>query len=67
MIVGHIGIGFDLKKAIIDYTASGGKGKPVIDKEEAVAVLVEKYEILKAIMYGYDYSKVLKQKIITKR
>ena len=62
LIVDYIGIGFDLKKAIIDYTASGGKGKPVIDKEEAVAVLVEKYEILKAIMYGYDYSKVFKTK-----
>ena len=58
LIVDYIGIGFDLKKAITDYTASGGKGKPVIDKEEAVAVLVEKYEILKSIIYGYDYSKI---------
>jgi len=62
LIVDYIGIGFDLKKAITDYTASGGKGKPVIDKEEAVAVLKEKYEVLKAIIYGYDYSKIFKTK-----
>jgi len=60
LIVDYIGIGYDLKKAITDYTASGGKGKPVIDKEEAVAVLKEKYEVLKAIIHGYDYSKIFK-------
>jgi len=62
LIVDYIGIGFDLKRAITDYTASGGKGKPVIDKEEAVAVLLEKYEVLKAIIHGYDYSKIFKIK-----
>ncbi len=60
LIVDYIGIGYDLKKAITDYTASGGKGRPVIDKEEAVAVLKEKYEVLKAIIYGYDYSGIFK-------
>ncbi len=60
LIVDYIGIGYDLKRAISDYTASSGKGKPVIDKEEAVAVLKEKYEVLKAIIYGYDYSKIFK-------
>jgi len=60
LIVDYIGIGYDLKKAITDYTASGGKGKPVIDKEEAVAALKEKYEVLKAIIHGYDYSKIFK-------
>jgi type I restriction enzyme, R subunit len=62
LIVDYIGIGFDLKKAITDYTASGGKGKPVIDKEESVAVLLEKYEVLKAIIHGYDYSKIFETK-----
>jgi type I restriction enzyme, R subunit len=62
LIVDYIGIGFDLKKAITDYTASGGKGKPVIDKEEAVAVLKEKYEVLKAIIHGYDYSNIFRTK-----
>lgn len=60
LIVDYIGIAYDLKQAISDYTASGGKGKPVIDKEEAVAVLKEKYEVLKAIIHGYDYSKIFK-------
>ena len=60
LIVDYIGIGYDLKKAITDYTASGGKGKPVIDKEEAVSALKEKYEVLKAIIHGYDYSKIFK-------
>ena len=60
LIVDYIGIGYDLKRAISDYTASSGKGKPVIDKEEAVAVLKEKYEVLKAIIHGYDYSKIFK-------
>jgi len=60
LIVDYIGIGYDLKKAISDYTASGGKGTPVIDKEQAIAVLLEKYEILKGIIHGYDYSRIFK-------
>ena len=58
LIVDYIGIADDLKKAVSDYTASGGLGSPVIDKEEAVNVMLEKYEILKAIFYGFDYESI---------
>jgi len=30
-----------LKKPCIDYTESGGEGKPVFDQEEAVAKMLE--------------------------
>ena len=42
LIVDYIGIADDLKKAVSDYTASGGLGSPVIDKEEAVNVMLGK-------------------------
>ena len=58
LIVDYIGIADDLKKAVSDYTSSGGIGSPVIDKEEAISVMLEKYEILKGIFYGFDYEAV---------
>jgi type I restriction enzyme R subunit len=46
-----------LKKALTDYTESGGEGKPVFDQEEAVAKMLELYEICAGMFHGFDYSK----------
>lgn len=46
LIVDYIGIASDLKKALATYAASGGTGSPALDQEEAVALLLEKHEIV---------------------
>src|SRR5205807_7166557 len=39
LVVDYMGVGADLKEALINYTESGGKGKPTLDQEKAVAVM----------------------------
>src|SRR5690606_31930633 len=46
LIVDYIGIANELKNALAVYTESGGKGKPTFDQEEAVQLMLEKYEIV---------------------
>ncbi|MCE7699633.1 MAG: DUF3387 domain-containing protein, partial [Methanobacterium paludis] len=50
-----LGLAPDLKKALSQYTASGGKGRPTFDQEEAVGLMLEKYEIVSAMFHGFDY------------
>jgi len=59
LIVDYLGLAEELKKAMANYTTSGGKGKPTIDQREAVAVMLEKYEILCDIFHGFDWSKFI--------
>ena len=56
LVVDYIGIGEDLKAAMKDYTASKGRGKPTVDAREALAVLLEKLDVLQAMLHGFDYS-----------
>jgi type I restriction enzyme R subunit len=46
LIVDYIGIASDLKTAFATYTASGGQGAPTLDQNEAVAAMLEKFEIV---------------------
>ncbi len=55
LVVDYIGIATDLKKAIADYTASKGRGHPTVDTAEALAVLLEKLDILHGMMHNFDY------------
>lgn len=57
LIVDYIGIASDLKTALATYTASGGKGAPTLDQEEAVATMLEKFEIVEQMYEGFDYKK----------
>ena len=57
LVVDYLGLADQLKKALADYTESGGKGKPVFDQEEAVAKMLELYEICSGMFHGFDYSK----------
>lgn len=56
LVVDYIGIGNELKQALKDYTDSKGKGAPTLLAEEAYALLLEKLEVLRAMMHGFDYS-----------
>lgn len=55
LIVDYIGIADSLKKALMDYTDSGGAGEPAIDQEQAVKVLREKVGIVRAMLHGFEY------------
>ncbi|MEK7570909.1 MAG: type I restriction endonuclease subunit R [Patescibacteria group bacterium] len=55
LIVDYIGIASDLKNALATYTASGGEGTPTLDQEEAVAAMLEKFEIVEQMFDQYDF------------
>lgn len=57
LIVDYLGVAPDLKEALATYTESGGKGKPTFNQEDAVNVLLEKYEILVNLFHGFNYKK----------
>ncbi|RPJ75149.1 MAG: DUF3387 domain-containing protein, partial [Alphaproteobacteria bacterium] len=54
LIVDYIGIAYDLKKALAEYT-EGDKKQTGISQEEAVALLLEKYEVVSGILHGFNY------------
>jgi type I restriction enzyme R subunit len=56
LIVDYLGLADQLKYALASYTENGGKGQTAINQEEAVAVMLEKYEICCAIFHGFDWS-----------
>jgi type I restriction enzyme, R subunit len=57
LVVDYLGLADQLKKALADYTESGGQGKPVFDQEEAVAKMLELYEVCADMFHAFDYSK----------
>lgn len=61
LIVDYIGIGGDLKEALANYTKEDREDVGV-DQEQAVAALLEKYEICKDMFHRFDYSKFLSGK-----
>lgn len=59
LVVDYIGIGNELKAAMKEYTASKGRGSPTVDAHEAYSVLMEKLDVLRAMLHGCDYSDFL--------
>ena len=57
LVVDYLGLANDLRRALTTYTESGGTGRAAIDKEEAVVVMLEKYEVCCALFHGFDWSK----------
>lgn len=57
LIVDYLGIAEDLKKALADYTDIRPDRDTVFDQEDAVAIMLEKFEIVAAMFHGFDYSK----------
>ena len=58
LVVDYIGIAQSLKNALSQYSQHDQE-QVGIDEEEAVAVLMEKYEIVRDIFHGFDYSLAL--------
>ena len=57
LVVDYLGLAQDLKQALAAYTESGGKGRTALEQEEAVAVMLEKYEVCRALFHGFDWTK----------
>jgi len=57
LIVDYLGIASDLKEALSFYSESGGRGDPAKMQEEAVSVVLEKYEIVSQMFFGFDYKR----------
>jgi len=55
LVVDYLGLAEELKQALADYTNSKGKGDITLDQEEAVAVMLEKYEQVCSILYGFNF------------
>ena len=58
LVVDYIGIAQNLKNALGQYSGSDQR-QAGIDEAEAVAVLLEKYEVVKAMYHGFDYTRGL--------
>lgn len=56
LVVDYLGIAGELQGALQDYTDSKGKGAPTHDSTEALDILLEKMDVLRGIMHGFDYS-----------
>ena len=56
LIVDYLGVAGALRDALQTYTQSGGEGKPTFDISEAIALMKEKLEIVRAQFHGFDYS-----------
>jgi len=56
LVVDYLGLADQLKSALATYTESGGKGQTAIDQAEAVAAMMERYEICCDIFHEFDRS-----------
>ena len=57
LVVDYLGLAQDLRRAVATYTESGGTGRTAVDQAEAVAVMLEKYEVCCALFHGLDWSR----------
>jgi type I restriction enzyme, R subunit len=58
LVVDYIGIAQNLKNALGQYSASDQQ-QAGIDEAQAVALLLEKFEVVKAMYHGFDYRRGL--------
>ena len=56
LVVDYLGLAHELRRALATYTESGGTGRTALDQDEAVVVMLEKYEVCCALFHGFDYS-----------
>ena len=57
LVVDYLGLAHELKRALATYTESGGTGRTALDQDEAVAVMLERYEVGCGLLHGFDRSK----------
>jgi len=58
LVVDYIGIAQNLKNALNQYSADDQR-QAGIDEAEAIATLIEKFDVVKAMYHGFDYARGL--------
>ena len=67
LIVDYIGIGQDLRNAMMTYVEAGGKGEAVLDMSEVIASMKSKFEIVEQMFYTFNYLEYFKTEDINKK
>jgi type I restriction enzyme R subunit len=57
LVVDYLGLADQLKKALVTYTESGGRGDPTFDTAQAIAVMLEKHGVACDMMHGFNWDK----------
>ncbi len=57
LVVDYLGLAQELKQALATYTESGGTGRATLDQGEAIALMLEKYEVCCGLFHGFDRSR----------
>lgn len=57
LVVDYLGLADELKRALATYTEAGGTGKTALDQSEAVALMLEKYEICCGLFHGFNWNR----------
>ncbi len=57
LVVDYLGLAQELKAALATYTESGGTGRTAIDQDEAVRVMLGRYEVCCSLLHGIGWSK----------
>jgi type I restriction enzyme, R subunit len=57
LVVDYLGLAHELKAALATYTESGGTGRTALDQDEAVAVMLGKYEVCSGLFHGFKRDK----------
>lgn len=60
LIVDYIGIGQDLRNAMMTYVEAGGKGEAVVDINEVIASMKSKFEVVQQMFHSFDYLEYFK-------
>jgi type I restriction enzyme R subunit len=56
LVVDYLGLTDQLKRALAEYTESGGRGEPTFDTAQAIAVMLEKHGIACDLLHGFNWS-----------
>ena len=66
LVVDYLGIASDLKKALSFYSDANGKGNPAEQQEQAVALMLEKLEVVQQMLHGLEYAPYFTADVSTK-
>jgi type I restriction enzyme R subunit len=61
LVVDYLGIASDLKKALSFYADGGGKGDPAETQDRAVALMLEKLEVVSQMYQGFAYERFFEE------
>ncbi|MDE0497023.1 MAG: type I restriction endonuclease subunit R [Acidimicrobiaceae bacterium] len=56
LVVDYLGLAHELRQALRTYTQSGGKGEAVLERADAIAVMLEKHDVCAGLMHGFDWT-----------